>query len=188
VAEARHKWRQMQRELDPKRLVFIDESGFTTKMARLFGRSPRGERLITSMPHGHWKTLTFIAGLRHDRIVAPMVLDGPMDGAAFLAYTEKFLIPALSPGEIVVADNLSSHKVEGARELIEAAGAQFWPLPPYSPDLNPIEQAFAKFKALARKAAERTLDGLCRAIGHAIGQFTPEECANFLINSGYAPV
>jgi transposase len=188
VAEARAKWRERQPGLDPKRLVFIDESGFTTKMARLFGRSPRGERLIASIPHGHWKTLTFIAGLRHDRIVAPMVLDGPMDGAAFLAYVEKFLVPALSPGDIVVADNLSSHKVEGARELIEAAGAEIWPLPPYSPDLNPIEQAFAKFKALARKAAERTIDGLCRAIGQAIGQFTPQECANFLINAGYAPV
>jgi len=113
----------MQPGLDPKRLVFIDESGFTTKMARLFGRSPRGQRLIASIPHGHWKTLTFIAGLRHDRIVAPMVLDGPMDGAAFLAYVEKFLVPTLSPGDIVVADNLSSHKVEDARELIEAAGA-----------------------------------------------------------------
>ena len=188
VAEARRKWREMQPQLDPKRLVFIDESGFTTKMARLRGRSARGERLIASIPHGHWKTLTFIAGLRHDRIVAPMVLDGPMDGAAFLAYVEKFLAPALSPGDIVMADNLSSHKVAGARELIEAAGAEFWLLPPYSPDLNPIEQAFSKFKALTRKAAERTIDGLCRTIGHALKKFTPKECSNFLANAGYAPV
>lgn len=188
MAEARKAWREMQPKLDPKRLVFIDESGFTTKMARLRGRCPRGERLIASIPHGHWKTLTFIAGLRHDRIVAPMVLDGPMDGAAFLVYVERFLVPALSPGDIVVADNLSSHKVEGARELIEAAGAEFWPLPPYSPDLNPIEQMFSKLKALARKAAKRTIDGLWRATGHALDQFTPQDCSNFLDNAGYKPI
>src|SRR5262249_19571361 len=123
-----------------------------------------------------------------DRIDAPMVLDGPMDGAAVLVYVEKVLVPTLSPADIVVADNLSSHKVAGARELIEAAGAEVWPLPPYSPDLNPIEQMIAKLKALLRQAAQRTQEGLCQAIGAALNRFSPEECQNFLRNAGYNPI
>jgi transposase len=155
-------------------------------MARLRGRSPRGERLFAAVPHGHWRTSTFVAGLRMDRVVAPLVLDGAINGEAFLAYVEQFLAPTLAVGDIVIADNLSSHKVTGVREAIEARGASLWFLPPYSPDLNPIEQAFAKFKQLIRSAAPRTRETLWNAIGAIIGRFTATECQNFLANSGYA--
>jgi transposase len=154
-------------------------------MARARGRAARGHRLVSAVPHGHWKTTTFLAALRHDAITAPLVVDGPINGAIFLAYVEQFLAPTLAPGEIVVMDNLSSHKVKGVREAIEAAGASLSYLPPYSPDLNPIEQVFAKLKALLRKAAERSIDALWNTIGSILDHFPPQECQNYFRNSGY---
>ena len=154
-------------------------------MARLRGRAPRGERCRAAVPHGHWKTTTFTAGLRLSGMTAPMVLDGPMDGEAFLVYVRDFLGPTLEPGDIVVMDNLPAHKLTAVREAIEATGAELRFLPPYSPDFNPIEMAFAKLKALLRKAAARTVDELWRVIGVAIDAFTPMECANFFGTAGY---
>jgi transposase len=186
VKAAREEWRAQQPSIDPKRLVFIDETGTTTNMTRLRGRAPRGERLVDKTPHGHWKLTTFIAALRHDQITAPMVIDRPMNGAIFLAYVLTFLVPVLSEGDIVVMDNLSVHKVDGVVEAIEAAGARVLYLPPYSPDLNPIEQVFAKLKALLRKAKERTIDDLWDRIGKLLDEFSAIECANYLVHSGYA--
>jgi transposase len=186
VAAARAAWTDDQPKLDPDHLVFIDETGTSTNMARLRGRAARGERLIGKVPHGHWKTTTFVAALRSTALTAPCVIDGPMNGSAFLAYVQQILAPTLSPGDIVVLDNLSSHKVPGVREAVEATGAQLLYLPPYSPDLNPIEQLFAKLKALLRKAAERSRDGLWNRIANLLGAFTPGECANYFRNSGYA--
>jgi transposase len=154
-------------------------------MARLRGRSLRGARCVASLPHGHWSTTTFVAGLRCDRIDAPMMLDGPMDGASFLDYVEQVLVPTLKPGDIIILDNLGAHKSKEARAAIETAGARLLPLPPYSPDFNPIEQAFAKLKALLRKAAARTLEELWSAIAEALKAFTAVECANFFRNAGY---
>ncbi len=154
-------------------------------MARRNGRAPKGQRLRVGIPHGHWKTTTFVAGLRNDGIVAPFVLDGPINRLAFETYVAEVLIPDLRPGDIVVMDNLSSHKGPLVRALIEAAGARLLFLPPYSPDFNPIENAFAKLKALLRKAAERTVAGLWQAIGRLIDTFTPRECTNFLAAAGY---
>jgi transposase len=171
--------------MNPTRLVFLDETWATTNMARRYGRAPRGERLIASVPHGHWKTSTFVAGLREDAITAPLVIDGAMNGEIFRAYIEQFLAPTLSPGDIVIMDNLASHKVAGVREAIEARGASLIYLPPYSPDLNPIEQAFAKLKALLRKAAPRTVEALWTVIGEALSAFSPAECANYLADVGY---
>jgi transposase len=168
-----------------RRLVFLDETWTKTNMARLYGRSPRGERVIGRVPHGHWQTTTFLAGLRHDRIVAPMVLDGAIDGATFLAWVEQFLAPTLDAGDIVVADNLASHKVAGVREAIAARGAGMMLLPSYSPDLNPIEQLFAKLKTLIRAVAPRSRDALFQAIGYALDQVSPDECANYLAHAGY---
>ena len=155
-------------------------------MARRYGRAARGERLVAGVPHGHWKTNTFLAALRHDRVTAPCVIDGAVDGEAFRTYVERFLAPTLRPGDIVIMDNLSSHKVAGIKEAIEAVDATVLYLPPYSPDLNPIEQLFAKIKALLRKAAARTLDALDDAIATALAACKPKECANFLANAGYA--
>ena len=185
VATARAEWHAGQGELNPERLVFIDETGASTNMTRRYGRCPRGQRLVSSVPWGHWKTTTFVAALRVDQISAPCALDGPMDGDCFRAYIEQFVVPTLRPGEIVVMDNLASHKVAGIREAIEAAGAELRYLPSYSPDLNPIEQAFAKLKALLRKAAARTIDDLIAAIADALTKFQPAECQNYLANSGY---
>ena len=154
-------------------------------MTRTRGRAPKGERCIAHAPHGHWKTTPFIAGLRHNDITAPMVLDGPMDGEAFLAYVKTFLCPTLSPGDIVIADNLSSHKVAGVEEAIAAKGATLRYLPPYSPDLNPIEKMFSKLKALLRKAAHRTVDDLWNEIGKLLDAFSPDECRNYFASSGY---
>jgi transposase len=156
-------------------------------MARTRGRAPRGERLRASIPHGHWKTTTFVAGLRLSGMVAPMVLDGPINGCAFQAYVDQVLAPTLAPGDIVVMDNLGSHKGVRVREAIEAAGAKLLYLPPYSPDFNPIENAFSKLKALLRKAAERTVEGLWKAIGRCLDLFTPRECANYFLAAGYEP-
>jgi transposase len=185
IAQARRAWNELKPKLDPRRLVFLDETWTKTNMTRLRGRAPRGQRLIAKAPYGHWKTSTFLAGLRHDRMVAPLVLDGAINGGTFLAYVEQFLAPTLQPGDIVVADNLSSHKVSGVRDAIEARGASLWFLPPYSPDLNPIEQAFAKLKALLRKTAPRTREALWRRIGTIVQTFKPTECANFLAKAGY---
>ena len=167
--------------------MFIDETGATTKMARLRGRAKRGQRCRAAVPHGHWKTTTFVAGLRLDGLSAPMVLDGAMNGAAFLAYVEQMLAPTLKPGDIVIMDNLPSHRVSGVRQAIEAAGATHLFLPPYSPDLNPIEQLFAKLKAWLRKVAARTKEALWQAIAEALDIFTPTECTNYFRNSGYEP-
>jgi transposase len=185
VAAAREKWRARQPGLNPEKLVFIDETWATTNMCRLYGRAPRGERLIASVPHGHWQITTFLAGLRHDGITAPLVIDGAINGELFLAYVEQMLAPTLSPGEIVVLDNLSSHKVTGVREAVEARGATLLHLPPYSPDLNPIEQAFAKLKRLLRTAAARTREALWHVIGQSVGRFSLNECANYLAHCGY---
>ena len=155
-------------------------------MARLRGRAPRGERLVGKIPQGHWKTTTFVAGLRATALTAPCVIDGPMNGNAFLAYVEQVLAPSLKPGDIVVLDNLSAHKVPSVREAIEAAGARLLYLPPYSPDFNPIEQLFAKLKALLRRAAERSVAGLWNRIARLLDQFPPDECANYFRNAGYA--
>jgi len=155
-------------------------------MARRYGRAPRGERVVAAIPHGHWKTTTFIAALRHDRITAPCVFDGPINGASFLAWVRQALVPTLSAGDIVIMDNLSSHKVAGVREAIEAVSATPLYLPSYSPDLNPIEQVFAKLKAILRKVGARTVDDLWRAIGDALDEFSPTECRNYLVNAGYS--
>lgn len=154
-------------------------------MARLRGRAQKGERLRAGIPQGHWKTTTFVAGLRLTGMTAPMVLDGPMNGAAFLAYVQQVLVPELKPGDIVIMDNLSAHKGSQVRDVIEAAGARLLYLPPYSPDFNPIENAFAKLKALLRKAAARTKDQLWSIIGHLLDTYQPAECANYLNHCGY---
>jgi transposase len=185
VAQARQEWRAGQGALNAARLVFIDETGTATNMARRYGRCPRGQRLVAAVPYGHWKTMTFVAAVRHDGVTAPCVFDGPMNGDCFRAYVEQCLIPTLKPGDIVILDNLASHKVAGIREAIEAAGATIRYLPPYSPDLNPIEQLFAKLKAILRKAAARTVEALIEAIATALNAVSPTECANFLANSGY---
>ena len=156
-------------------------------MARLRGRAVRGERLRASLPHGHWKTTTFVAGLRLTGIDAPMVIDGPINGEIFLAYVRHVLVPTLQPGDIVVMDNLGSHKGAGVRAEIEAAGAELRFLPPYSPDFNPIENAFSKLKALLRKAAARTRDHLWDTVAHAIDRFSPDECKNYFAAAGYEP-
>ena len=181
----RHDWFEEQPELDPEKLVFIDETGASTKMARLRGRALRGERCRASVPHGHWKTTTFTGALRLSGMTAPMVLDGPMNGAAFLAYVEQMLVPTLEPGDIVIMDNLPAHKSAAVRDAIEAVGAELRFLPPYSPDFNPIENAFAKLKAWLRKVAARTISDLWQAIADALHTFTPNECANYFAACGY---
>lgn len=178
-------WDELKAKLDVRRLVFLDETGAKTNMARLYGRSPRGERLAVRVPHGRWQITTFLAGLRHDRVVAPLVLEGAIDGVAFRAWVEQFLVPTLNAGDIVVADNLSSHKVAGVREAIEARGATLMFLPAYSPDLNPIEHLFAKIKAVIRRLAPRSREALFDALGHALGQVSAAECANYLADVGY---
>jgi transposase len=185
VAAARKAWREQLNKLDPAKLVFIDETGAATNMARRHGRCKIGQRLLCKVPNGHWKTVTFVAGLRHDKLTAPMVLDGPMTGDAFLVWVRQLLVPTLSPGDTVIIDNLSSHKVAGVREAIEAAGAILLYLPPYSPDFNPIEQVFAKLKTLLRKAAARTLEALENAIAAALNAFPPQECSNYITAAGY---
>lgn len=183
----RADWKDRQGALSARRLVFVDETWTATNMARRHGRSPRGRRLVAGVPHGHWKTSTFLAALRADALTAPCVIDGAINGETFRAWVEQFLAPTLQPGDLVVMDNLGSHKVAGVREAIEARGAGLLYLPPYSPDFNPIEQFFAKLKALLRKAAARTLDALIAAIAAALDAFSPAECANYFANAGYVP-
>ena len=171
--------------MDVTKLVFVDETWTSTSMTRRYGRAPRGQRCIAAAPQGHWKTSTFVGGLRHDQLTAPMVADGPMDGEMFLGWVRQFLGPTLRPGDIVILDNLSSHKVAGVKEAIAAAGATLLYLPPYSPDLNPIEKFFAKLKALLRKAATRTLDALWNEIGRSLGTLSSTECTHYFASSGY---
>ena len=189
VASARQLWKtEQQRQLDPKKLVFIDETGTTTNMARLRGRCRRGVRLIGRVPHGHWKTTTLVAGLRVDAVTAPFVIDRAMNGQIFRTYVERCLVPTLAPGDVVIMDNLRAHKVAGVREAIEATGATLLYLPPYSPDLNPIEQFFAKLKALLRKAAERTVEALWAAIGRLLDGLAADECSRYLGHAGYGSI
>ena len=187
VARRRAQWIKYQDRIDPARMVFIDETWTRTNMAALRGWAPRGSRLIGKVPDGRWRTMTFLAALRHDRITAPWVFEGPIDGESFAAYVEKVLLPTLRPGDIVIMDNLGSHRGKIIRQLIRSAGAKLFLLPKYSPDLNPIEQVFAKLKHLLRKAAARTVETVCVAIGELLGAFTKNECANYFKNSGYAP-
>ena len=185
VARRRAQWTKYQDRVEPERLVFIDETWTRTDMAPLRGWAPRGQRLTAKVPHGRWKTMTFLAALRHDRIDAPWFIEGPIDGESFRLYVEKVLLPTLRPGDIVIMDNLGSHKGKAVRQLIRSAGAKLFFLPKYSPDLNPIEQVFAKLKHFLRKAAARTVDAVCAAIGDLLQAFTPGECTNYLANSGY---
>jgi transposase len=187
ILKRRRDWFEAQPDLDPQRLVFIDETGLSTKMARLRGRSPRGERCRAGVPHGHWKTTTFTGALRLTGMTAPFVYDGAMNGTVFLAYVEQVLVPALKPDDIVVMDNLPAHKAAGVREAIERAGATLSFLPPYSPDFNPIENAFAKLKTLLRARAERTIVALWDAVGAIVSLFSPSECANYFKAAGYDP-
>jgi transposase len=192
VRAARARWRKRQDWLKRHlylldRIVFIDETGLNTKMARLRGRSAKGQRLVASIPHGHWKTMTFIAGLRHDGMTAPWVLDGPMDGPAFIAYIKTQLAPTLKKGDVVVMDNLPAHKVAAARTAIKERGAWLLFLPPYSPDFNPIELAFSKLKAHMKRLAPRTVEGVCISAGKILELFSEQECTNFFTASGYGP-
>ena len=185
MARKRARWRRHQGKLDPRRLVFIDETWAKTNMTRTCGRAPRGQRLVAKVPHGRWTTMTFIAALRCDRIEAPFVLDGPINGEWFRAWVEQLLIPTLSPGDVVVLDNLGSHKGKAVRHAIRRAGAHLLFLPPYSPDLNPIEQVFSKLKTLLRKANERTVEDTWRRIGNLLDRFSAAECSNYLRHAGY---
>jgi transposase len=171
--------------MDIEKLIFIDETWTSTNMTRGYGRADKGKRCIGSAPYGHWQTTTFVGALRHRHMSAPMVIDGAMDGDVFLAYVETFLCPTLSPGDIVILDNLASHKVEGVAEAIAAAGAAVLYLPPYSPDLNPIEKFFSKLKALLRKAAKRSVETLWEEVGQLLNSISSTECANYFASCGY---
>ena len=188
MARRRARWKRHQSKIDPTRLVFIDETWTKTNMIRSHGWCARGRPLNAKAPQGHWRTMTFIAALRCDRIDAPFVLDGPINGEWFTAYVREMLVPTLKPGDIVVMDNLGSHKGKPVRQAIREAGARLFFLPPYSPDLNPIEQVFAKLKTLLRKAEERTVDATWRRIGELLDHFQPNECANYIRNAGYASI
>jgi transposase len=186
IARRREQWRKYQKRLDPKRLIFVDETWAKTNMAPLRGWAPRGRRLHAKVRYGHWRTMTFLAALRCDRIDAPCVLDQPINGVGFAAWIEQALLPTLGAGDIVIMDNLASHKRPAVRQAIRSVGARLLFLPPYSPDLNPIEQMFAKLKHLLRKAAERTPDATWQRIGSLLDGFTATECQNYLVNAGYA--
>ena len=188
VTRARRRWIRQQGLLDASSLVFIDETSVNTSMARLYGRCPRGERLIGRVPFGTWETLTFVAGLRCDEMTAPLVIEGAMNGEIFLSYVEQCLAPALNRGDIVVMDNLRAHKVAGVEAAIEAVGAELRYLPKYSPDLNPIEMSFSKLKAYLRKAAERTQRSLRRRIGLFVPRLGADECSNYFAHAGYASI
>ena len=188
MARRRVQWKKYQDRLDPRRLVFIDETWAKDNMTRTHGHCARGRRLVAKVPHGRWHTVTFLAALRHDQIAAPCVIDGPINAQRFLAYVDNFLIPTLRTGDVVIMDNLGSHKGKAVRQAIRNAGAKLFFLPPYSPDLNPIEQVFAKLKTLLRKAAERTIEATWKRIGKLLDQFPPQECANYITNAGYASI
>lgn len=182
----RAHWRILQAGLDPARLVFLDETWAKTNMTRRYGRCLRGQRLVDQVPFGHWKTTTFVCALRMQGLLAPTVVDGAMNGAVFLAYVRQQLVPTLRSGDLVIMDNLGSHKVQGVREAIEEAGAQVLYLPPYSPDLNPIELAFAKLKWLVCSARERSVGGLWNCLAKTLDAFTDLECNRYLRHCGYA--
>lgn len=184
--ERRAAWQEQMSRLPAQRLVFLDETWAKTNMTRRRGRCRRGQRLVAKVPYGHWKTTTFVGALRAEGLTAPMVVDGPMNGPTFLSYVQQQLAPTLRPDDVVVMDNLSAHKVAGVREAIEAVGASVAYLPPYSPDLNPIELVFAKLKWLLRSAAERTMEGLWNLLGKLLDHFSPAECARYLRHCGYA--
>ena len=186
MKQSRDAWKESQPQMDPQKLVFIDETWASTSMTRRYGRAPKGQRLVEPIPHGHWKITTFVAALRQGGVVAPMTCDGAINGDLFVAYLEQCLVPVLRPGDVVVMDNLSSHKRAGVREAIEGAGCTLRYLPAYSPDLNPIENAFSKLKALLRKARERTVAGLQGFLCFCTDAFTPDECANYFTHCGYA--
>lgn len=188
IARRRQHWRSRQKGLDPNKLVFIDETWIKTSMAPLYGWGPKGRRLKGFAPHGHWKTLTFLGALRADALTAPCVFDGPINADCFRAYVEQELVPTLRPGDIVIMDNLGSHKGAAVRRLIRAAGARLRFLPPYSPDLNPIEQAFSKIKHWMRQAQKRTVEDTWRHVGQLVATIQPAECANYLGNAGYASI
>ena len=188
VARRRRRWRSWQAGLNPRRLVFIDETWIKTNMAPLRGWGAKGERLRGFAPQGHWRTLTFLGALRCDRLTAPCVFDGPINGECFRAYVEQQLLPVLKAGDIVIMDNLGSHKSAALRRMIKAAGARLWYLPPYSPDLNPIEQTFAKIKHWMRTAQKRTVDDTWRHIGDLVATIQPSECTNYFANAGYVSV
>lgn len=181
----RRRWRRRRRHVDMDRFVFLDESGAKTNMKRLYGWAPTAERLVDAVPGGHWQTTTMISAMGSSGVATAMVTEGPTDGLVFLGFVKHFLVPVLRKGDIVVMDNLSSHKVKGVREAIEAVGAEVWYLPPYSPDLNPIEQMWSKVKAVLRSLGRRTAKALHRAIGTALRQVTAEECQNYVVNCGY---
>jgi transposase len=186
VAAKRAAWRaEVMPALDPRKLVFVDETWAKTNMTRTHGYAPRGQRLIDTAPHGHWHTTTFVGAIRADGFIAPLVLDGAINGEWFLAYVERVLVPELRRGDVVVMDNLGSHTPAGVRRAVEGAGCRLLYLPPYSPDLNPIENAFSKLKGLLRSAAERTVDGLWSAIGRLLDRFSPRECRNYFRHCGY---
>ena len=185
MARRRAQWTKYRDRIDPTRLVFIDETWTKTNMAPLRGWAPRGQRIKAKVPHGRWQTMTFMAALRHDRITAPWFIEGPINGEAFLLYIEKVLVPTLQPGDIVIMDNLGSHKANAVRRAIRAAGARLFYLPKYSPDLNPIEQFFAKFKHWLRKTAQRTTEAVYDAIAPILETVSPAECANYFANAGY---
>lgn len=185
MKKKREEWKAGQPSLDPGRLVFVDETWASTNMARTHGRCPVGERLVMDVPHGHWKTTTFVAALRATGVVAPVVVDGAMTADRFLAYVEQQLVPALRPGDIVVMDNLTCHTRPGVARAVRAAGCELRLLPPYSPDLNPIEKAFSKLKALLRKAGKRTVESLWDYLGQVVDEFRPPECLNYLASCGY---
>lgn len=173
MARRRRRWRSWQAGLDPQRLVFIDETWIKTNMAPLRGWAPKGTRLRGFAPHGHWRTMTFLGALRYDRLAAPCLFDGPINGECFRAYVEQILLPSLKPGDVVIMDNLGSHKSAALRRILRAAGARLWYLPPYSPDLNPIEQTFAKIKHWMRTAQKRTIDEISRHLGELIQTIQP---------------
>lgn len=188
MARHRRRWKVLQGDLDPRRLVFIDETWIKSNMAPLRGWGLKGTRLRGYAPQGRWRTMTFLAALRCDRLSAPGVFDGPINGECFRAYVEQILLPTLKPGDIVVMDNLGSHKSKAVRTAIRGAGAKLWFLPKYSPDLNPIEQAFAKIKHWMRLAQKRSLEDIWRRLGDLVATFNPDECASYLENAGYASV
>jgi len=185
VQRARTEWKEQQPDWNPGKLVFLDETAVATHLTRLRGRSMRGTRCVAHTPHGHYKSTTFIAGLRCDGVSAPLVMDGAMDGAMFVTWVRQCLAPSLRAGDVVIADNLSSHKVAGVREALQAVGADIMYLPPYSPDLNPIEKLFAKLKAMLRKAGKRTVQALWDEVGRLLGTISPAECCNYFRSCGY---
>jgi len=188
VVEEREEWQKLQEVIDVEKLVFIDETWAKTNMTSLYGWAEIGKRVIDDVPHGHWNTTTFLAALRYDCLTAPMVVDGAINGDLFVAYVEQILVPTLQKGDIVVLDNVSSHKVAGVKKAIESAGATVLYLPPYSPDFNPIEQVFSKLKTLLRKFKLRTMEELWNKLGELCDVFSPEECKNYFKNAGYAKI